>query len=120
MRLGCDHRRTSIVIWTMAVLFGSGPYAQAHPVSHVITEGGRVFGKWCGDCHTSPTGPGSLSLQRKYQGTVPAILEQRNDLSPEYISLVVRRGISFMPSFRKTEISDSELQILTDYLINRP
>jgi mono/diheme cytochrome c family protein len=29
---------------------------------------------------------------------------------------VVRQGISFMPSFRKTEISDADLALLAAYL----
>ena len=76
------------------------------------TAGAHVFGKWCGDCHSTAGGPGSLALQRKYNGSLPAILEQRVDLAPEYVRQVVRHGISFMPSFRKTEISDAELALL--------
>ena len=30
-----------------------------------------------------PQGPGSMALQRKYQGAVPAVLEQRSDLTPD-------------------------------------
>ena len=75
-----------------------------------------IYGKWCADCHTRESGSGTVALQRKYQGRVPAVLEQRSDLHPEYVKLVVRRGISFMPSFRKTEISDAELALLSAYL----
>jgi len=57
-----------------------------------------------------------MALQRKYQGAVPAVLEQRDNLPPDYIKLVVRRGISFMPSFRKTEISDTDLALVAAYL----
>ena len=79
------------------------------------SAGGRIFDKWCRDCHAAG-GPGSRALQRKYQGAVPAVLEQRNNLPPEYVKLVVRRGISFMPTFRKTEISDDELALVAAYL----
>ncbi len=78
--------------------------------------GAAVYGKWCSDCHSAVTGPGSMALQRKYNGQLPAVLTQRTDLSPEYISQVVRHGISFMPSFRKTEISDAELAEIGMYL----
>jgi hypothetical protein len=61
-----------------------------------------------------------MALQRRYQGTLPAILEQRSNLPPEYVTLVVRRGISFMPSFRKTEISDADLALVTHYLAKQP
>ena len=79
------------------------------------SAGGKIFDKWCRDCHAEG-GPGSRALQRKYQGAVPAVLEQRNNLPPDYVKLVVRRGISFMPSFRKTEISDNELTLVAAYL----
>jgi mono/diheme cytochrome c family protein len=57
-----------------------------------------------------------MALQRKYQGSLPAILEQRSSLPPASVKVVVRHGISFMPSFRKTEISDAELALVADYL----
>ena len=86
----------------------------------VRTAVGDIYGKWCSDCHSTAGGPGSVALQRKYQGAVPAILEQRTDLNPDYVRLVVRKGMSFMPSFRKTEISDAELTLLADYLAPAP
>jgi mono/diheme cytochrome c family protein len=80
------------------------------------SAGGQIFDKWCSDCHSAAEGPGSLALQRKYRGKLPAVLEQRSDLRPDYIELVVRHGVSFMPSFRKTEISDADLALLAAYL----
>ena len=80
------------------------------------SAGGKIFDKWCSDCHSTAGGPGSLALQRKYRGNLPAVLEQRSDLRPDYVTLVVRHGISFMPSFRKTEISDADLVLLAAYL----
>ncbi|MEC3951129.1 c-type cytochrome [Sphingobium sp. HWE2-09] len=80
----------------------------------------KIYGKWCSDCHSVANGPGSVALQRKYQGAVPAILSQRTDLTADYVRAVVRSGISFMPSFRKTEISDAELAALADYLAPAP
>jgi (+)-pinoresinol hydroxylase len=80
------------------------------------SAGGKIFDKWCSDCHSTPGGPGSLALQRKYKGNHAAVLEQRSDLRPDYVTLVVRHGISFMPSFRKTEISDADLALVAVYL----
>ena len=80
------------------------------------SAGGKIFDKWCSDCHSAAEGPGSLALQRKYRGKLPAVLEQRIDLRPDYIKLVVRHGVSFMPSFRKTEISDADLALLAAYI----
>jgi (+)-pinoresinol hydroxylase len=88
----------------------------APPAELARSAGGKTFDKWCSDCHSTAGGPGSLALQRKYRGNFPAILEQRSDLRPDYVTLVVRHGISFMPSFRKTEISDADLVLLAAYL----
>ena len=96
------------------------PAQSASTTAPAPSAGGRVYQKWCGDCHSTPTGPGSLSLERKYRGAVPAILEQRRNLPPEFVKLVVRRGVSFMPSFRKTEISDTELALVAAYLATSP
>lgn len=82
----------------------------------VPSAGWKIFDKWCSGCHGTAERPGSMALQRKYQGALPAVLEQRSNLPPEYVSFVVRHGISFMPSFRKTEISDADLALLSAYL----
>ena len=52
----------------------------------------------------------------KYQGTLPALLEERTDMSPELIRTFVRNGITIMPFFRKTEVSDTDLDALVAYL----
>ena len=90
------------------------------PAEAARSAGGKIFDKWCSDCHSTAEGPGSRALQRRYGGAVPAILEQRSDLSPDYVKLAVRRGVSFMPSFRKTEISDADLALLAAYLAPPP
>lgn len=99
-------------------LFWSHPAPRpAPPPKPLRSAGGKVYDKWCSDCHTRADGPGTVALQRKYKGAVPGLLEQRQDLNPDYIKIVVRQGISFMPSFRKTEISDAELALLANYLV---
>ncbi len=80
-------------------------------------DGHAVFDKWCGICHApGPFHGGTAGLQAKYQGKVPAELEQRTDLSPEAITVFVRHGNRSMPSFRKTEISDAQLAAVVAYL----
>ena len=98
-------------------LAGAPSRAQADaPQRPPLPVGKAVFDKWCSDCHRPETGPGSMALQRKYKGQIPAVLEQRGDLAPALVTFAVRNGVSFMPSFRKTEISDGELEQLGDYL----
>jgi hypothetical protein len=63
--------------------------------------------------------PGTTSLELKYQGTVPAALEDRRDLTPELVKLFVRNGVATMAPFRKTEVSDADLEALAAYLSPR-
>jgi len=44
------------------------------------------------------------------------VLTQRPDLTAEFVAVIVRTGISVMPPFRKTEISDAELADLGEYI----
>ena len=89
-----------------------------------LERGEQVYDQWCAPCHGPGLGlpgfdglPGTQQLRIKYRGTdVPAVLDQRNDLVPEFIEVIVRQGISFMPQFRKTEVSDADLEALTAYL----
>lgn len=82
-------------------------------------RGRAVFEHWCAPCHAAGPGhPGTQSLQIKYGGTVPAVLEQREDLTPAAVRTFVRQGILSMAPFRKTEITDAELEDLAAYLSN--
>lgn len=60
--------------------------------------------------------PGTQALEAKYNGALPAVLTQRTDLTPELVSFYVRNGISIMPFFRKTEVSDADLEALARYV----
>ena len=73
---------------------------------------------WCAPCHAIDPRkhPGTQALQVLYKGEKPAALEQRLDLTSELVSYYVRNGVSIMPFFRKTEISDSDLADLGAYL----
>lgn len=86
-------------------------------------NGKVIYNKWCVYCHgaVAPAeGPGALpgtaALSVKYKGTLPAVLEERTDLAPEFIRAVVRGGLFGMPITRKTEISDAELAAVIAYL----
>jgi mono/diheme cytochrome c family protein len=75
------------------------------------------YQNYCSMCHGEGGGkPGTLALQAKYKGQPPALLEKRTDLTPQLIKMYVRNGISVMPIFRKTEISDADLDAICAYL----
>ncbi len=84
-------------------------------------KGHEVFQHWCAACHKPiseyvSSVPGTTALETKYKGAKPAALEQRTDLTPDFVSMIVRQGVMSMPFFRKTEISDADLSALTQYL----
>jgi hypothetical protein len=63
--------------------------------------------------------PGTTALAAKYKGkqpSVPAVLEERTDLTEASVKFFVRQGVSVMAPFRKTEISDADLEDLISYL----
>jgi mono/diheme cytochrome c family protein len=79
--------------------------------------GKQVFKRWCSACHApGDRTPGTAALAAKYGGEKPAELEMRQDLDPEIVRYFVRNGVSVMPIFRKTEITDAELDDLGAYL----
>ncbi len=83
-------------------------------------NGHAIFTKWCAPCHAlNPRLAGTLALQTKYDGKLPAALEQRTDLTPETVRYFVRNGVAWMAPFRKTEISDAELADVGAYLAKK-
>lgn len=90
--------------------------------SQQITRGQEKYDYWCATCHAGDPReggrylPGTASLNAKYKGERPGALADRTDLLPPYIKLVIRRGMEGMPFFRKTEISDAEMDDIAAYL----
>lgn len=81
-------------------------------------DGKALFAQHCAACHAAGPGhPGTSSLAIKYKGTdQPALLEERKDLNPAIVRVFVRYGVGAMPFFRKTEISDAEVEAIGRYL----
>ena len=88
-----------------------------HPLrAEDVVLGERVFQQWCIHCHGEDnSGPGTLRLAWD-SGEDKSLLTERDDLNRDYVRVVVRRGLDEMPSFRITEISETELKALVDFL----
>jgi mono/diheme cytochrome c family protein len=81
-------------------------------------QGREVFQKWCAPCHGTGLGKPGTSAAAAH-GVKPAVLEQRTDLTPQMIETAVRKGVYFMPRFRKTEISNADLAAIVAYLAHK-
>lgn len=112
---------------------GSGLMAQGQapaalpPIGKVVKAehpGRVIFEQHCAACHGagpgddgSPMLPGTATLHRRYQGALPGALELRDDLDGDMLRIFVRNGIGPMPSFRKAELSDAEIDLIAHYLL---
>ncbi|MDE3168544.1 MAG: cytochrome c [Acidobacteriota bacterium] len=92
-------------------------WSDVTPQSKDQPRGYAPYQEYCTVCHGAGAGkPGTLALQAKYKGAKPALLADRTDLTPQLIKTYVRNGIAVMPFFRKTEISDADLDAIAAYL----
>jgi mono/diheme cytochrome c family protein len=106
------------VVLVGAGFLSGGVIERAAAQADEHAAGRAVFDYWCAPCHSpGPGNPGTQGLQIKYRGTdIPAALEQRTDLTPTVVKTFVRQGVLAMAPFRKTEITDAELDELAAYL----
>ena len=86
-------------------------------------RGKATFDHTCAPCHGAGVGddgramlPGTDALRIKYQGSLPALLEQRTDLNADAIRTFLRRGTWSMPPFRPTEVTEGDIQDIAAYL----
>ena len=104
----------TIFVMSIGLLDSCPTFAQNDAVAQ---KGSDTYQYWCATCHgAGPGHPGTTALTAKYKGARPGLLEERTDLSLQGIKFAVRRGTSIMPFFRKTELSDADLEGVTKYL----
>ena len=104
----------ALLLGLAALCFGAAAAAADGPT---LAHGAQVFEHWCLPCHGhGDQFPGTVALGVKYQGKLPGALQDRTDLVPDIVKAVVRTGVSVMPFFRKTEVSDADLNALAAYL----
>ncbi|WP_375206339.1 c-type cytochrome [Hyphococcus sp.] len=79
-------------------------------------SGQQIFNAQCVHCHgAGEEHPGTFQLAAT-RGEGYAVLEQREDLTSDYVKYIVRHGLNAMPTFKPTVITDEELDRLADYL----
>ena len=118
-----SRKTTTLIGAALCAGWAAGVGAQDRELELAPTEsaleqrGKEVFDYWCKACHGDGPGmPGTAALRALYGEQKPALLEERPDLVPELTKSFVRTGVSIMPFFRKTEISDADLDALAAYL----
>ena len=79
-------------------------------------SGGQgIYTEKCGMCHQG-IGMGVGILGRRMDADL-ALLENRTDLQPIIIETAVRRGFGVMLPLSRGEVSDAQLEAITDYLV---
>jgi len=77
--------------------------------------GKPLFAARCGMCHQT-IGMAVGLLSRRPGDTSKGLLEDRADLSAEFVYVVARMGTGNMPRVSRAEVSDDELREISLYL----
>ena len=104
---------------TAGLCLRAGAATPAGAPGDQFSSGRAVYAKWCAPCHDPGImHPGTHALMVKYPTGARAsgVIADWTDLPADYVTFMVRHGMSVMPQFRKTEITDSELAALSAYL----
>ena len=87
----------------------------AMPTAAADMTGKDVFDHYCGACHGTDDGPGTMQLRRT-RGKDQALLTERTNLSADYIEYVVRHGLRAMPPFVPSDLTEAKLKALLAFL----
>jgi mono/diheme cytochrome c family protein len=108
----------------MAVLLGAcgespvppaaSPSAPA-PASAANLDGKALYKERCGMCHQT-IGMGVALLSRRPGDASKGLLEERTDLTADFVRTAVRSGLVNMPRIARAEVSDVELAAIATYL----
>ncbi len=102
----------------VAALVGSNAASAADAsLSPEQQHGQKLFRGTCFYCHSEKMW-GTLALERR-RPNGDALLEKRTDLAPELVRSVVRNGLGSMPAYRRTELTDAELDAIVAYLTKK-
>jgi mono/diheme cytochrome c family protein len=98
------------------VVVGSAAEPEQGPFSSIEQQGQRLYRSTCLYCHDSaPGNPGTYVLAKKL-GKESSVLENRTDITADYVTSVTRHGLKGMPKYRKTELSDADVMAIAAYL----
>jgi mono/diheme cytochrome c family protein len=118
------------MIRALAVFFLTAGAAVAQPqdpapqgAAPAPEHGRELFQHTCAPCHGKGPGldgskmlPGAAALAMKYKGERSPFLEERGDLTADQLRFFVRHGTGAMPMFRKTEVTDAQIDEIAAYI----
>lgn len=97
-----------------------GPAPMPQPITMAqrpnATGGQALYVEHCISCH-GPNGMGTGLLGRTRE---VALLEARDNLTPQFVVLAARQGIGNMPAIPRGEVSDDQMQAIAEYLAAGP
>lgn len=105
-----DEKTTSVAAKTTAEPTSS--YAPSNRSGKVI------FDLHCAGCHDPGAAHAATKQLALVRGEDLAVIMQRKDLVPAYIKYIVRDGLLEMPPFRPTDINNTELDNLANYIVD--
>lgn len=108
-------QRLSFSILALVMLTASLPAeGTAQSLSAEAAHGKMIYEARCIHCHQKQFWAGQRIRDRMGDNYVP--LDQRTDLNAAYIHQALRWGVGSMLPYRKTELSDADIDALAAYL----
>ena len=108
------NRFIALIAGSTAVIASAIAVAQDNAAQ---TRGKLVFDNYCVHCHGTQThnSGATTMLEEKYAGAIPGSLEQRTNLTFEFVETFVRGELGMAP-YRPTEIPEDDFADLVAYL----
>ncbi len=123
--MSTHYLKPALVCAALTLMAGCGksaaPEATAMPAApHVAAadvhlDGKELYRTRCGMCHQG-IGMAVSLLSRRPGDTSKGLLENRDNLTVDFVVTAARTGIGNMPRIPRGEVSDPELQAIARYL----
>jgi mono/diheme cytochrome c family protein len=105
--------RRATVVATLTACVAAPLAAQEPSLTAQQDQGRKLFQSTCLYCHGEKVwGTFTLARRRADEG----LLEKRTDLSAPFVKNVVRNGLGSMPAYRRTELTDADVDAIAAYL----
>ena len=114
-------KRTALMLLAIGLI--AAPAAGLAKPKPAAVDGKAAFAHRCGVCHRD-MGMGTLAVSRRMgfgmgPDMVKAWLENRGDLTADYVVAVIRNGQNSMPPLSRVEVSDADAAAIGRYLAKK-